>query len=175
MYALCSDAMLKAVTRQARAVDKKVQEYNATHTPTITVAHFFDHLSTEEDTAVMVTEQDFIEAHNELVPSVSADELRHYQRVRATFEGSGKKEDPPAATNGNGPVQSKGKGKAKAPATQDQDLVIRAEHIEPNGNGLGASGKGKGKAPVSNHASKNSVDIAEGGFGDAAQDDDLYS
>jgi peroxin-6 len=40
---------------------------------------------------------------------------------------------------------------------------------------LGASGKGKGKAPVSNHASKNSVDIAEGGFGDAAQDDDLYS
>jgi peroxin-6 len=176
MYALCSDAMLKAVTRQARAVDKKVQEYNATHTPTITVAYFFDHLSTEEDTAVMVTEQDFIEAHNELVPSVSADELRHYQRVRATFEGSGKKEEAPATSTGNGPVQSKGKSKAKAPATQDEDLVIRAEHIELNGNGSGASGKGKGKAPVSNHTSKTSVDIAEGGFGDAAaEDDDLYS
>jgi peroxin-6 len=176
MYALCSDAMLKAVTRQARAVDKKVQEYNATHTPTITIAYFFDHLATEEDTAVMVTEQDFIGAHQELVPSVSADELRHYQRVRATFEGSGKKEGAPVPAISNGPVQSKGKGKAKAPATEDEDLVIRAEHLELNGNGsAGASGKGKGKAPVSNHASKTSVDIAEGGFGDATRDDDLYS
>jgi peroxin-6 len=176
MYALCSDAMLKAVTRQARAVDKKVQEYNATHSPNISIAYFFDHLATDEDTAVMVTEQDFIAAHQELVPSVSADELRHYQRVRATFEGSGKKEDNPAPATGNGPVQSKGKGKAKAPATDGEDMVIHAEHTELNGNApAGASGKGKGKAPMSNHASKTSVDIAEGGFGDAANDDDLYS
>jgi peroxin-6 len=176
MYALCSDAMLKAVTRQARAVDKKVQEHNATHSPTISIAYFFDHLATDEDTAVMVTEQDFIGAHQELVPSVSADELRHYQRVRATFEGAGKKEDAPAPAPSNGPVQSKGKGKAKAPATENDDMVIRTGHVELNGHAsAGANGKGKGKAPVSNHASKTSVDIAEGGFGDAAQDDDLYS
>lgn len=174
MYALCSDAMLKAVTRQARAVDKKVQEYNATHTPPITIAYFFDHLATEEDTAVMVTEQDFIEAHKELVPSVSADELRHYQRVRAQFEGTGKKDDAPP-TNGNGAMQitsDSGKGKGKAKAIEDEDMVIRTENMEINGSGT--SGKGKGKAPVSLHASKNSTDIAEGGFGDAAQDDDLY-
>jgi peroxin-6 len=176
MYALCSDAMLKAVTRQARAVDKKVQEYNATHSPTISIAYFFDHLATDEDTAVMVTEQDFIAAHQELVPSVSADELRHYQRVRATFEGSGKKEEAPTPATGITPLQSTGKGKAKAPATDGEDMVIRAEHVELNGNGsVGASWKGKGKAPASNHASKTSVDIAEGGFGDAANDDDLYS
>jgi peroxin-6 len=179
MYALCSDAMLKAVTRQARAVDKKVQEYNATHTPTITIAYFFDHLATEEDTAVMVTEQDFVEAHNELVPSVSADELRHYQRVRNTFEGTGKKEED-KSKNGvpDGPVQTpssgKGKGKAKASATEEEDMIIRIENLELNGS-AGASGKGKGKAPVANHGSKNSVDIAEGEFGDAAQDEDLYS
>lgn len=176
MYALCSDAMLKAVTRQARAVDKKVQEYNSNHNPTISIAYFFDHLATEEDTAVMVTEQDFIEAHKELVPSVSADELRHYQRVRAQFEGAGKKEDAPPTTNGNGAVQvssSNGKGKGKAKASEEEDMVIRTENIEINGNG-GSSGKGKGKAPIGNHANKNSVDIAEGGFGDAAQDDDLY-
>lgn len=77
MHALCSDAMLKAVTRQARTVDKKAQEYNATHTPTIAVAYFFDYPSTKEDTAVTVTEQDFIEGRNELVSSVSAHEVRH--------------------------------------------------------------------------------------------------
>ena len=178
MYALCSDAMLKAVTRQARAVDAKVQEYNNSHTPTITIAYFFDHLATEQDTAVMVTEQDFIEAHKELVPSVSADELRHYQRVRNTFEGTGKKEDeqkkiaaPPAS---NGVASSwKGKGKAKAPANEEEDMVVRTENIDLNGS---SAGKGKGKAPATGHGSKNSVDIAEGGFGDAAQDDDeLYS
>jgi peroxin-6 len=182
MYALCSDAMLKAVTRQARAVDKKAQEYNATYTPTITVAYFFDHLATEEDTAVMVTEQDFVEAHKELVPSVSADELRHYQRVRNTFEGTGKKGDesqkrvaPPVS---NGTVQTlsneKGKGKAKAPAITEGDVVERTENMELNGSS-GGTWKGKGKASVANHGSKSSVDIAEGGFGDAAQDDDLYS
>jgi peroxin-6 len=179
MYALCSDAMLKAVTRQARAVDKKVQEYNTTHTPTISIAYFFDHLATEEDTAVMVTEEDFMEAHKELVPSVSADELRHYQRVRNTFEGTGKKEEEKAKPTSNGPIQSasyKGKGKAKAPVQDDEAMVIRTERIDLNGSAVGGgSGKGKGKAPVATHGSKNSVDIAEGGFGDAAQDDDLYS
>jgi hypothetical protein len=34
--------MLNAVTRQAHAVDKKAQEYNAAHASTITVAYFFD-------------------------------------------------------------------------------------------------------------------------------------
>lgn len=166
--------MLKAVTRQARAVDAKVTEYNNTHSPQISIAYFFDHLATEEDTAVMVTEQDFIEAHKELVPSVSADELRHYQRVRNTFEGTGKKEDEqkkiaaPPATNGSA---WKGKGKVKAPP-EEQDMVLQTENLEINGMG---SGKGKGKAPVSNHGSKNSVDIAEGGFGDAADDEELYT
>jgi peroxin-6 len=186
MYALCSDAMLKAVTRQARAVDKKVQEYNSTHTPTISIAYFFDHLATDEDTAVMVTEQDFIEAHKELVPSVSADELRHYQRVRSQFEGAGKKDDnaTPTATatngNGNGNMQimsGANKGKGKAPASRDEsDMLIRTEtmDVNANGNGRGSLAKGKGKASVGSHGSKNSVDIAEGGFGDAAQDDDLY-
>ncbi|KAH3989728.1 hypothetical protein HBH52_014900 [Parastagonospora nodorum] len=162
MYALCSDAMLKAVTRQARAVDKKVAEYNNAHEPKITIAYFFDHIATQEDTAVMVTEQDFVEAHGELVPSVSADELRHYQRVRAQFEGAGKKEE--GASNGD----AKGKGKAKAIEEGVEALEI---------NGSAGMDKEKGKAPVQQgqgHASKNSVDIAEGGFGDAGDDEDLY-
>jgi peroxin-6 len=179
MYALCSDAMLKAITRQAGAVDEKVKAYNATHSPSITIAYFFDHFATEEDTAVMVTEQDFIDAHRELVPSVSADELGHYERVRNTFEGAGKKEDRPQGGKTPG-SSAKGKGKAAVRPDDENDYVVRTENIGLNGeagsDGSGSSAKGKGKAPVSSHASRNSVDIAEGGFGDAAQgDEELYS
>jgi peroxin-6 len=177
MYALCSDAMLKAITRQARAVDEKVKAHNAAHAP-VTVAYFFDHQATEEDTAVMVTEEDFVEANRELIPSVSADEIKHYETVRKTFEGAGKKEDQAskAAILGvekaqHAPHSTKGKGKATAQKvdSDEDDYVIRTEHLDLHG-----SGKGKDKA-AANHGSKNSVDIAEGGFGDAAQDEDLYT
>ncbi|KAJ4345356.1 peroxisomal assembly protein [Didymosphaeria variabile] len=187
MYALCSDAMLKAITRQARAVDEKVIAISTARGTPITTAYFFDHLATEEDTAVMVMEEDFIEAHKELVPSVSADELNHYERVRKAFEGTGKK-DESGKPSQNGialPTTShKGKGKAAAPP-DDESLVVHTENIDINGaaasgSGSGASGKGKGKgkgkSPAMSHASKNSLDIAEGGFGSAADgDEELYS
>jgi peroxin-6 len=202
--------MLKAITRSAKIVDEKVAAYNQTHTPQISIAYFFDHLATEEDTAVMVTEEDFMEAHKELVPSVSADELRHYDRVRKQFEGAGKKEGPAddgkkKEVNGDemtlvqqagSSAKAKGKGKARAPIDEVEDMVVRTENIGANGHGHqldgggvditgggssasgtgSGSGKGKGKAVPNHHAAgKSSVDIAEGGFGDATQDDDLYS
>ena len=67
LYALCSDAMLKAITRQASAVDAKIKALSG---PPITTAYFFDHFATDEDIAVMVTEQDFYAANRELVGSV---------------------------------------------------------------------------------------------------------
>ncbi|KAF1932369.1 AAA-domain-containing protein [Didymella exigua CBS 183.55] len=191
MYALCSDAMLKAITRQARAVDRKVKAHNDSHDQKISIAYFFDHLATDEDTAVMVTEQDYMDAHKELVPSVSADELRHYDRVRRTFEGAGKQEDKkqieaPPTTNGIA-SSAKGKGKAVAPAHEEDALVIHTENVDlngdtntaPAGSGSGSgnsngNGKGKGKAPAG-HAGRSSVDMAQGGFGDAGDDDDLYA
>ncbi|KXL50398.1 hypothetical protein M433DRAFT_61377 [Acidomyces richmondensis BFW] len=92
LYALCSDAMLKAVTRSARLVDEKLAAINAQrlaqgHTK-VSVAYFFDHYASEKDTEITVTEDDFLKAKSELVPSVSMDELRHYERVKTTFEGS---------------------------------------------------------------------------------------
>ncbi|KAK5150600.1 hypothetical protein LTR04_006781, partial [Oleoguttula sp. CCFEE 6159] len=140
LYALCSDAMLKAITRQAEAVDAAIKTLNAlpldaplkvpashhlsssppdqlssqTQSPSslvpqreeqrpltlrsvptgrITTAWFFDHLATPADTAVVVTEEDFFAARGELVPSVSVQELQHYDRVRKTFEGDGKDKD----------------------------------------------------------------------------------
>lgn len=137
----------------------------------------------------MVTEEDFMEAHKELVPSVSADELRHYDRVRKQFEGAGKKEDKKENGTGAAPAvqqvsDAKGKGKGKAPVDEVEDMVVRTENLEVNGFANGdangsaggsGSGKGKGKAPANHTPGKSSVDIAEGGFGDATMDDDLYS
>lgn len=91
--------MLKAVTRSARLVDAKVAAMNATraaNTPAqdqITIARYFDHYATEQDTAVSVTEQDFEDARKELVPSVSYEELAHYERVRNEFEGVQRSDD----------------------------------------------------------------------------------
>jgi len=75
--------MLKAVTRQASAVDEKIKNMPGAK---VSTAYFFDHYATKEDIAVMVTEEDFVAAQIELIPSVSAKELDHYARVRQTFE-----------------------------------------------------------------------------------------
>lgn len=68
LYALCSDAMLKSITRQTSAVDAKIK---ALPGGPVTTAYFFDHMAKEEDIAVMVTEEDFSAAQRELVGSVS--------------------------------------------------------------------------------------------------------
>lgn len=79
MYALCSDAMLKAVMRQAKQVDKKVGELKQKQQQEqvgsgdgiiITTAWWFDHCAKEEDLKVEIGEDDFDEARRELVPSV---------------------------------------------------------------------------------------------------------
>ncbi|KAG9897982.1 AAA-domain-containing protein, partial [Aureobasidium melanogenum] len=199
LYALCSDAMLKAITRSARNVDDRVAEINgerATRSPPqppISVAYFFDHFATEADTSVVVAEEDFMAAERELVPSVSADELGHYERVRREFEGDKEKEENAAQqTNGTdantvarsqiaqmlrmqmqransesgGSVKGKGKGvDQEVTDIVDEDFVIRTDHLSMNGSG---KGKGKGKAMA------ESSDGVQ--FGDAAGDDeDMYA
>lgn len=67
LYALCSDAMLKAITRKSTAVDDKIKQLPG---GPVTTAYFFDHLATPEDVSVTVTEEDFLSAQGELVPSV---------------------------------------------------------------------------------------------------------
>ncbi|PKS07899.1 hypothetical protein jhhlp_006507 [Lomentospora prolificans] len=169
-YALCSDAMLKAVTRQASHVDARIKALNADPATgrTVSTAYFFDHLATEEDLAVQVTEADFIEAQRELVPSVSAGELAHYEKVRKTFEGerstpdgnAGKSRDkgkgvaPPA-------VDYKGKGKAVAgPGFSDGD--DEEDEEEEEFGPVNGRSKGKGKA------------VAGFQEGTASDDDGLY-
>lgn len=70
LYALCSDAMLKAITRQAGRVDEKIRVMSEESGEPISTAYFFDHVASEEDTTVVVGLDDFASAKSELVGSV---------------------------------------------------------------------------------------------------------
>jgi peroxin-6 len=93
--------MLKAVTRSARQVDDRVAAVNAQRAANnkhpVTIAGFFDHHATPSDLEVQVEEQDFELARKELTPSVSYEELKHYEKVRDQFEGGPKKEQAQSA------------------------------------------------------------------------------
>lgn len=83
LYALCSDAMLKAITRQCTAVDARIKGLPDSG---VTPAYFFDHLATQDDVDVTVHEQDFIAAQRELVGSVRYD--NRSRRRSLSFVGS---------------------------------------------------------------------------------------
>ena len=134
--------MLKAVTRSARLVDDKLAIVNSDRTSRglskASVAYYFDHHATDADTDVSVTEADFVQARRELVPSVSVDELSHYESVRNMFEGSAKK----AESNGDG-VQQNGRqdtvGRPIVSRGKLNDLMKRAQsskdkEVTLNGN-----------------------------------------
>ncbi len=137
--------MLKAVTRQASAVDAKIAAMAAASggKKTISTAYYFDHYATPEDVAVLVTEQDFLDANRELVPSISAGELAHYERVRATFEGNRQKqgagapaaEAPSSSGPSSGPL-----GTSSAPANTPGFPAPRRTRA--------SKGKGKGKSAM---------------------------
>lgn len=138
--------MLKAVTRQAANVDAKIRALNAEaeaqgKRQAISTANFFDHHATPDDIAVMVTEDDFAAAHRELIPSVSAGELSHYERVRASFEGgrdgaggAGTQEWPgQARSTVSTALQQSAKGKGKV-------VIGKGKAVAGAGAGAAASG-----------------------------------
>ncbi|KAI4194882.1 MAG: hypothetical protein LQ348_002547 [Seirophora lacunosa] len=140
LYALCSDAMLKAITRQAAAVDRKIK---ALPGGPVSHAYFFERIAKEEDVSVCVTEEDFGAARRELVGSVSVKELQHYQRVRDSFETPSDKLPPP--TTPPDPIPTRPR------ATKRTNTAIRSQPIDTNG-------KGKGKARSNDAGSDSSTD-----------------
>ena len=70
LYALCSDAMLKAITRQAEKVEEKVAETCQRLGKEVTTGWWFDHEAGPDDVKVVVEEVDFDGARRELVGSV---------------------------------------------------------------------------------------------------------
>ena len=187
LYALCSDAMLKAITRRASSVDVKVRAINAERAtasppkPPVTVAWFFDHIAQEEDTEVVVEEEDFHAASRELVPSVSVKELQHYERVKKSFEqgDDGGKEQKQAAPQHRisqqmMPLMPKAErndtinGHSTNDEADTSNIISGTEAL--NLNGPTRKSKGKGKAIY--HDNVESLTS----FGDAADaNEDLYS
>lgn len=93
----------------------------------------------------MVTEEDFYRAKDDLVPSVSVDELRHYEHVRNTFEGAAKSSDeataavppeeaPVAAVQRSGNVEQNGSG-ARSRAMEALKRVGKSQNGGMNGRG----------------------------------------
>ncbi|KAJ3015604.1 peroxisomal assembly protein [Thoreauomyces humboldtii] len=133
-YALCSDAMLKAIIRTIDVVDRKIAELNRTgphegRPHVITPPYYLENMAVEEDSFVMVEEGDFLRALEELIPSVGPAELERYKEVRKKFETV---EDSPT-----GNAKDKGKGKGN----EERDAGISTQ------KGVGKKrDKGKGKA-----------------------------
>ncbi|KAG8993652.1 peroxisomal assembly protein [Tulasnella sp. 427] len=137
-YALCSDAMLKAMSRKAQEVDAKIGPYirgrlaeprililetaatlNAQpppykHPHPITPQYYLAEIATDAETDVVVAEVDFKAALQELVPSVSANEMEHYRQVQQKFAKDTINAKKANETEEELPSTSKGKGKAKA-------------------------------------------------------------
>ncbi|EPQ30691.1 uncharacterized protein PFL1_01592 [Pseudozyma flocculosa PF-1] len=96
-YALCSDAMLKAMTRKASEIDETIAKINATpgaktHPHPLTPQYYLAEMATQDEIEVKVGRRDFEGALRELVPSVSEQEMAHYRQVQAKFSAP-KKED----------------------------------------------------------------------------------
>ncbi|KAI1299511.1 peroxisomal assembly protein [Mortierella claussenii] len=100
-YALCSDAMLKAMSRTADGIEKRVVAINNDDSSTlprpITSQYYLDHLAQPDEILVQVTEEDFDQALAELIPSVSAQELEHYRQVQKMFNSDDFAKDMEAA------------------------------------------------------------------------------
>ncbi|KAJ5780676.1 hypothetical protein N7457_005836 [Penicillium paradoxum] len=201
LYALCSDAMLKAITRKATAVDEKIK--TLPNGP-VSTAWFFDHLATKEDVNVMVMEEDFLSAQGELVPSVSAKELEHFERIRQTFEAVDKsKQDSTAAAPQtiaeameaftlddsmtpiespvpNGDINTSGgsTNRTKGPNKRPGGLVRSASGTSATSSkGKGKSVSKKGKGSLTGAESEGSVDGDDDDIADRVNgdhDDDDY-
>ena len=96
------------MTRVTSAIDRKVQELNATPPPQrqqhsqaslpdgdesirwpkeITPQWYLSTLATPAEIEVRVSKADFEDALEKLVPSVSQNEMEHYERVQREFKG----------------------------------------------------------------------------------------
>ncbi|KAK5957390.1 peroxisomal assembly protein [Knufia fluminis] len=155
LYALCSDAMLKAITRKTKAVDDRVAEISEQRGEPVSTGWFFDHAATPEDVEVVVDEIDFELAQKELVGSVSAKELEHFERIRKMFED----QDISAGTTA-GKSQPNGEADQSGRKLSRNDTAIHLNDgpapSQPSRHAAGKQKMGKGKAVATNESEADS-------------------
>ncbi|ORX98143.1 AAA-domain-containing protein [Basidiobolus meristosporus CBS 931.73] len=152
-YALCSDAMLKAMTRTAGEIDQKIRDWNENpplppagikYPVPMTVQYYLDRLVKPEETEVLVQMVDFMNAQAELIPSVSPDELEHYKKVREQFDSSMSKEKSDAPKQEI--VQSSSSSSSMHSAPESSlDTAARSDPQPDNLDSVVPNGKSKGK------------------------------
>jgi len=116
-YALCSDSMLKAMTRKAQEIDVKIAEWNSRdpeygHPYPMTPQYYLAELAAPEDTDFLVSQRDFEAALAELVPSVTASEMEHYAAVQKKFARDTINSEANLGKKGKDKGKGKGKGRA---------------------------------------------------------------
>ncbi|KAK0502993.1 AAA-domain-containing protein [Armillaria luteobubalina] len=89
-YALCSDALLNAMTRKAEELEETIVRLNSQpgdnrYPYPLTPQYYLAEVASPEDINVVVTEDDFMLALNHLVPSVSEAEMKHYATIQQQF------------------------------------------------------------------------------------------
>lgn len=88
-YALCSDAMLLAMSRKASQIDQKIAQLNQVqlddHPHPLTPQYFLSEMASSEDIEVIVCKEDFDRALENLVPSVSSSEMEYYASIQQKF------------------------------------------------------------------------------------------
>ncbi|WWD19508.1 hypothetical protein CI109_103969 [Kwoniella shandongensis] len=132
LYALCADAMLGAMTRLASQVDEKIASINRragnadgggvekTWVGELTPQWYLSRMASKGEVEVRVGKEDFEEALKKLVPSVSQEEMKHYERVQKEFQGFGIGK---AQANGGAVDKGKGKGKAREVDGEGENVI----------------------------------------------------
>jgi len=82
----------------------------------LTPQYYLSAMAKPEEMEVLVTEKDFIGALEELIPSVSLDDIQHYESVRRKFASETLNSEAKVNGDVNGDVKKKDKGKGKARA-----------------------------------------------------------
>ena len=136
-YALCADALLKAMSRTAQEIDARIgmcfafffgflarlMRYTATLNAQpsaaqawpspLTPQYYLAEMATPEEIAVVVSADDFAAALQELVPSVSQAEMARYAEIRERFSLSNANGDAAEEEADMHEFKNKGKGKGK--------------------------------------------------------------
>ena len=137
-YALCADALLKAMSRTAQEIDARIgtcslflfllrdrRDADGIYTATLnaqpsdaqawpsplTPQYYLAEMATPEEIAVVVSADDFAAALRELVPSVSQAEMARYAEIRERFSHSNANGDAAEEEVDIREFKNKGKGK----------------------------------------------------------------
>ncbi|MCO5598679.1 hypothetical protein L7F22_052777 [Adiantum nelumboides] len=175
-YALCSDAMLKSMTRKAEWIDGQVAllneaikekaeqaakngvAFDSDHPIPLTPQYYLDEIALPTDLDVKVSRIDFEAALAELVPSVSSQEMEHYRSVQQKFSNTDSKSE---AESKSETQNNKQNGTLHEPIEFDnrtmESILAAMKNSSLNGNGSGTvegytvgNGNGYADAPPAN-------------------------